>query len=270
MDYLKRFINFFTMLFRNHYMIRSMVTRDLKARYIGSLLGFFWSIIHPLSQILLYYFIFAVIIKIRLGPEYGGGNYALWLIAGLLPWLFFAEVINRSPRAVVEQSNLIKKIVFPSEIFPVVQLAAAFFNHLIGLSIFIVFLLFFGFGLTIKGLMIIPYMVLIGVFSLGVSWLLSALNVFLRDVGQIIGVILNIWFFLTPILYSPNMIPERLQWLFHLNPMFHAVEGYRMGLLGTSILDVPGFLYLFSFCLIIFILGGLTFKRLKPAFVDVL
>ena len=140
MKNLRRFASFFQMLYQNNYMIRSMVVRDMRARYVGSFLGFFWSIIHPLSQILIYYFIFGFVIKMRLGPEYGGTHFALWLIAGLLPWLFFAGVVTGSPGVVVAKSMLIKKVVFPSEIFPVVQLTVAIINHLVGLSIFFLFL----------------------------------------------------------------------------------------------------------------------------------
>jgi len=258
------------MLYGNGYMIRSMVMQDLKARYVGSLLGFFWSFIHPLTQILLYYFIFSVVIKIRLGPEYGGTHYAIWLISGLLPWLFFAEVAGRSPNAVVGQTHMIKKMVFPSEIMPFVHLVAAVVNHLIGIGILIVFLLLLGYGVSLKFLFLFPYLLLISIFILGFSWLLSALNVFLRDVGQIISVVVNIWFFLTPILYSRNLIPGSLQWIYQLNPMLHLVEGYRMALLGKTNFDIIGFSYLFLIGLFIFVLGGLTFKKLKPEFADVL
>jgi len=251
-------------------MIRSMVVRDFRTRYVGSLLGFFWSVIHPLSQFLLYYFIFAVVIKIRLGPEYGGTNYAIWLISGLLPWLFFAEVITRSPSAVVGQSSLIKKMVFPSEIMSFVHLIAGLINHFIGIIILTGFLLLLGSGISFKVFFIFPYLVVVAMFVLGLSWLLSSLNVFLRDVGQIVGVVVNIWFFLTPILYTQDLIPKNWQWFYGLNPMLHLIEGYRMALLGKADFDGMGLFYFFGVSLFIFILGGFTFKRLKPEFADVL
>src|SRR3990172_9144128 len=105
MNYLRMLIYFVKLLYKNSFMIRSMVIRDLRARYMGSFLGFFWSVIHPLTQLLIYYFVFALVLKIRLGPGYGGANYALWLIAGLLPWMFFAEAVTRAPGAVLEQAN---------------------------------------------------------------------------------------------------------------------------------------------------------------------
>jgi ABC-type polysaccharide/polyol phosphate export permease len=247
-----------------------MVIRDLKNRYVGSLLGIFWSVIHPLTQFVLYYFIFAVVFKIRLGPEYGGTNFALWLIAGLLPWMFFSETVTKGASAVVEQSNLIKKMVFPSEIFPIVSLMAAMVSHLIGTAILIFFLLLSGYGLSSQILLVFPYMLIAIVFALGITWFVSSVNVFLRDVGQVIGVIVNIWFYLTPIVYPGASIPGKLQWLFRLNPMTHVVEGYRMALLGKIGIDVTSLLYILLVTVAILVIGALTFRRLKPIFADVL
>jgi len=247
-----------------------MVIRDIRARYMGSFLGFFWSVIHPVTQLLIYYFVFAVVIKMRLGPEYGGANYAIWLIAGLLPWMLFAEAVTRAPNAVLEQSNLVKKMVFPSEIFPIVNLTAAVVNHLIGLAILLAFLTVSGYGFSLKIVLIFPYLFLTGLLVLGISWFLSAVNVFLRDIGQIISVVVNIWFFLTPVIYPSNLIPKSLGGLFRLNPMFYVVEGYRTALLGKMVFDFDGMAYALLVGVTIFVLGGLTFKRLKPAFPDVL
>lgn len=231
---LKMLLHFLHLLWRNNYMIRSMVIRDMKARYMGSLMGFFWSVIHPLTQILLYFFVFSVVFKVRPGPQYGGASFAPWMIAGLLPWMFFAEVVNRAPSAAVDQANLVKKMVFPSEIFPIVNLSAAVVNHLIAVTLFMGFLLLSGFGMSVKILWMIPYLLTAGIFALGISWMLSSVNVFLRDVGQITGVVINIWFFLTPIFYPPSLIPKQLQGLFGLNPMLHVVDGYRMAVLGKN------------------------------------
>jgi ABC-type polysaccharide/polyol phosphate export permease len=270
MRYVKHVGQFARLLYRNSYMIRSMVVRDIRARYVGSFLGFFWSIIHPLTQLLLYYFVFAVVMKVKLGPEYGGTGFALWLIAGLLPWMLFAESVMRAPGAVLEQANLIKQTVFPSELFPVVHLTAAAVNHLIAVAILVGVLVASGHGISAKLVLIVPYLALVGTLILGISWLLSALNVFLRDIGQVLGVVVNIWFFLTPIFYPRGVVPDRIQWLYGINPMLYAVEGYRAALLGQADLDLEGLGYLVVTALVVFVLGGLTFKKLKPAFADVL
>jgi len=270
MQIVKDFFNFLRMVYQNTYLIRSMVFRDLRARYIGSFLGIFWSIIHPLTQLIIYYFVFSVILKIKLGPEYETTNFAIWLVGGLLPWMFFADIVNRSPGAVLEQSSVITKTVFPSEILSFTLLVAAMINHLIGLIIFIGFLLLFGYGITLKVLLILPILLMTGIFALGISWMLSALNVFLRDIGQIIGVLVSIWFFLTPIIYPRYLIPENWQFFYGLNPMLYSVEGYRVGLLGTTNINIEGLSYLLLLGLFTFALGGLIFKKLKPAFADVL
>jgi len=266
----KNFGEFLRSVYRNSYMIRSMVIRDMRSRYVGSFLGIFWSVIHPLTQLLIYYFIFSVILKIRLGPEYGGTNFAIWLVAGLVLWTFFADVVTRAPAAVLEQSSLITKMVFPSEILPFTHLVAAMVNHLIAVVIFICFLLISGSDVTLNIFLIVPVLLVTGIFALGISWMLSALNVFLRDIGQIIGVFVNIWFFLTPIMYPLHLIPDKLQKVYVLNPMLHAVEAYRAALLGKTNFDFEGLAYLLIVSFVTFAVGGLIFKKLKPAFADVL
>jgi len=255
---------------QNAYMIRAMVVRDMRARYMGSFLGFFWSVIHPLTQLVLYYFVFAVVMKMRLGPEYSGTSYAFWLIAGLLPWMLFSEAVTRAPNAVIEQSNLVKKMPFPSEILPIVNLTAAIVNHLIGLTLLIGFLALLGEGVSVNILWVLPYLAVTTLFILGVTWLLSAVNVFLRDIGQIISVVVNIWFFLTPIIYPQNLVPDSVQGILRLNPMLHVVDGYRMAILGKGEVDIGGLAYVLVAGLVAFALGGMTFKKLKPAFADVL
>lgn len=255
---------------QNAYMIRAMVVRDMRARYVGSFLGFFWSVLHPLTQLAIYYFVIAVVMKMRLGPEYGGVNYALWLVAGLLPWMLFAEAVTRSPNAVIDQSSLVKKMPFPSELFPIANLTAAIVNHLIALTILFAVLALVGQTFSLKILWFLPYLAATSLFILGVTWCLSAISVFLRDIGQIISVLVNIWFFLTPVIYPQDLIPANLRWLFALNPMLYVVEGYRAAIFGTSAVDMVGVAYLLVVAVAIFAVGGLTFKRLKPAFADVL
>lgn len=258
------------LILQNSYMIRSMVVRDILKRYVGSILGVFWSLIHPAIQMAIYYFVFSVVLKMKLGPEYGGTHFAVWLIAGLLPWLMFAEVVTRSPDAVVEQASVIKKTVFPSEILSIVKLTAASVNHLIGVILLLGLLLALGYGFSMKVLLIVPYFLAMAIFALGISWALSALNVYLRDIGQIITVFVNIWFFLTPVVYARHLVPERLEGLFVLNPMLHVVEGYRAALLGRAGFDLPELGYLFVFGFAVLAAGGVVFKRLKPQFADVL
>src|SRR3972149_2204623 len=268
--YSMQIVYFWRTLYQNSYMLRSMIFRDLQKRYVGSLLGVFWSVIHPLMQLSLYYFVFSVILRTRLAPEHIETHFAFWLLAALLPWMLFADVVNRSPGAVLEHSNLIRKMVFPSEILSVVHLGVAVVNHLIGFTILIGLILATGYGISFKILFIFPYLFAAVIFALGMAWALSALNVFLRDVGQIIGVLVQLWFYVTPIVYPFYLIPDKVKGLYFLNPMFHVTEGSRMAVFGKTEMNVSGFLYLFIVSLAMFAIGGLTFKKLKTFFADVL
>lgn len=251
-------------------MLRNLVVRDIRTRYTGSFLGIFWAIIHPLTQLIIYLFVFSVVLKIKLGAEYGGINFAIWLMSGMLPWLLFSEVVSRSPGAVLEQAGLIKKTVFPSEILLVAHMSAALVNHVI-MFVLLLVILFFS-GLNISGNILWLPVYLLGVisFGLGLAWILSALNVFLRDIGQMLSVLLNIWFFLTPIIYPSQMIPEKFRIWLSANPMIYAVEGYRMALLGRETFNPVGMVIFCVVGITTFAIGGLVFKKLKPSFADVL
>ena len=255
---------------QNSYMIRSLVVRDIQSRYVGSLLGLFWSVVHPLTQIAIYYFLFAVVFKVRLGPEYGGTHYAVWLITGLLPWMFFAEIVGRASGSVTGYANLIKKTVFPSELLPLSHAVAALVNHLIAFAILVAAIVLMGGALPARGFLVFGYMAAAGLFGLGLAWILSSFNVFLRDVGQIMGVLLQVWFYLTPVIYPVSQVPERFRTLLALNPMFHVVEGYRWALLSGAAPDAAGVLYLCVTVAAALLAGGAVFERLKPAFADVL
>lgn len=263
-------LSFLRNISRNHYMIRSLVVRDIRSRYVGSLLGIFWSVVHPLTQLVVYYFVFSMVFKVRLGPQYGGTHYVVWLLAGLLPWMLFAEIVTRASGAVLGYASLIKKMVFPSELLPLSQLAAAVVNHLITLGFLVLLMLWVEGGLPWSAPFFLVYLGAVGIFALGISWMLAALNVFLRDVGQVVGVAVNIWFYLTPVIYPKSLIPERFQLAAQLNPMYHVVEGYRAAFLGRETPDPVGLFYLASVGALCFIVGGAVFRQLQPGFADVL
>lgn len=251
-------------------MIRSMVVRDIRSRYVGSLFGIFWSVIHPLFQLLIYYFVFSMVLRVKLGPEYGGTHFAVWLVLGLLPWFLFSEVMVRAPSAILDQSSLIKKTVFPSEILPFTHIVAALINHLIAFALLITLLLIFRHQFSWGIFWVAPYLIIIGVFAMGLSWVLSSLNVFLRDIGHVVAVMMQIWFYLTPIIYPKSLIPTPYQKFLWMNPMYHAVEGYRMALLGQTIPDFTGLFYFMGVATLVFVAGGMLFKKLKYEFADVL
>lgn len=256
---------------KNYNLFKDLLINDIKNRYTGSILGIMWSVVHPLSSLLIYYFVFSVVLKMKLGTEYGDVNFTFWLMAGLLPWLIFSEVLIRSTSTVIDNSNIIKKTVFPSEILPVVIFFSSLFNHCVTIILFLIGLYFFNDSVIEINLFILPlYLLLLFLFTMGLSWLTSSLNVFLRDVGQLVGITVNIWFYMTPIIYPFNVVPEQLKRILVLNPIFPITEGYRMLFFKGQFIEINLLIIDLLVGVIVFLFGYLVFMKLKGSFTDVL
>ena len=252
-------------------MIRMMATRNLKARYVGSFFGFFWAVLNPLAQLAIFGLVFGVFFNSRPDPVYDTDSFFLFLLCGLVPWQFFAETVGVSTDVLVSNSNLIKKSVgFHSEILPVINVITSVVNHLIGIALVLLILLLFGVRFSFYLPLIFVYLLFISVFCVGIGWVLSSVNVYLRDVQQVVALAITALFFLTPIFYSPSIIPSKAAWVAKLNPMFHMVEGYRLALLAGSPLPFWDFTYFAVVSCLTFGLGGLFFRILKPGFAEVL
>lgn len=255
-------------------LLRTLVRRDLEARYKGSVLGNLWPLLNQLSQLLIYTYVFSVVLKVKLDMKALPQNnftFGLWLFAGLLPWIAFSSGLIQAASSVVGQPNLVKKVVFPLGLLPLVPILSAFIESSFGLMALIFFV-----GVTsgtlpttlaLLPLVWIPQLLL----TAGLGYLTAGLTVFLRDIPQTLGVILNIWMYLTPIIYPAKAIPEQWRGLvFWLNPMTAIVEVYRDLILGGEVkhwgeLGVSSLIALVMFC------GGLyCYRRLRPAFADVL
>ncbi|MCI0625954.1 MAG: ABC transporter permease [Acidobacteria bacterium] len=262
--------NFFSKLVRHRGLIKSMVARDLRSRYVGSAMGLFWSVIHPLVLLASYTFVFSVILEQRLGDESGTASFAIHLFCGILPWLVFQETLSRSSTVLIENSNLITKTLFPSEILPVSILIANLVNHLIGLGIFLVVAVAYLQKLSWLLLLVPVYLLGLSLFALGLSWFVSSVQVFLRDTAQVLTVVLTFWFWLTPIFFDEQRLPQGLRLLMQLNPLAAVVTAYRKCLLRfeTPSLEALLFLYLLAFSA--FLAGGLFFRYTKRSFADVL
>ncbi|MGD0101310.1 MAG: ABC transporter permease [Acidobacteriota bacterium] len=263
--------NFLGKIYIQRGLIRNFVVRDLRARYIGSFMGLFWSVIHPLVLLGSYAFVFSIVFRQRLRPEDTGTNsFVLFLFCGNLPWLFFQEALQRSSTVIVENSNLVTKTLFPSEILPLTVLLAAFVNHLIGFAILLC-IIFFTIGKISFFILLVPvYFFLFMLFTLGVSWFISSLNVFVRDASQVLSVILTFWFWFTPIFYTIDRFPPKLLFLVRCNPIAPVVLGYRDCLIRMRMPNL-GYLALFALVsLVTFAAGGLLFRKMKREFVDIL
>ena len=265
--------NFVHKIWLQHDLIRNFVVRDLRARYIGSFMGFFWSVIHPLVLLASYAFVFMVIFGATAPADSGTNNFPLFLFCGILPWLFFQDTLQRSSTVIIENANLISKTVFPTEILPLTVLLAGLVNHLIGFAILLGIILFVLGKISVFILMIPVYLAVLMLFTLGLAWFVSSLNVFIRDISQVLTVILTFWFWFTPIFYSYSRIPEKyakyssfLRW----NPLANTVTGYRDCLLGMRMPDLKLLGLHALAAAAVFVAGGLFFRYIKREFVDVL
>jgi ABC-type polysaccharide/polyol phosphate export permease len=231
-------------------------------------MGLFWAIFQPLVLLLCYTFVFSIVFKIRAGTL-TTGNFATFLFCGILPWLYFQDTVLRCCNSIVENSNLIRKTVFPSEILPIAMALSNAFTHLLGLAILVVVLVFSG--LLAWTMLYLPvYLFLLVVLSLGLGWLCAALQVFLRDTYQIVSVMMVPWFWFTPIFYSLEMVPSALRPLIRLNPLTYVVEGYRCFLLEGRFPELSHLLILSAMAVSVFFLGGYVFRSTKREFIDVL
>lgn len=257
-------------LYRHRAIIWSFVKRDLLARYKGSTVGLFWSVIHPLIMLVLYTFVFSTILKVRVGISEGTEQFALYLFCGLLPWNAFAEGLSRSTSVVVENANLIKRTVFPSEILPVYPVIAGIVNELIGFAILLGALLVVGHPITPVMLLLPAIFLLQFVMTTGLAWIIAGTTVFIRDLGQMLGVMLTLGVFLTPIFYPPSVVPQGLRILLMVNPMYALVEAYRSLILKGQLPAWGSVTLLASIGAVAFVVGYQVFTRMKPAFADVL
>jgi len=264
------FSNFLRKIYVQRGLIRSFVVRDLKSRYVGSFMGIFWSVIHPVVLLVSYVFVFAVVFGQRPVPDSGTDRFWLFLFCSILPWLFFQDSVQRSSTVVIDNANLVTKTLFPTEILPLSVLLAGTVNHLIGFSI-LLGILVFGFGKISVFVFFVPfYFLCLMLFTLGFSWLVSSLNVFVRDISQILSVILTFWFWFTPVFYSPERFPPGLLFIVYWNPLAHVVTGYRDCLLRMRMPDMKMLPVLVLASLVVFVAGGMFFRITKREFVDIL
>ena len=256
-------------------LLRTLVRRDLEARYKGSVLGNLWSIVNPLSQLLIYTYVFSVVLKVKLTlkglPANENVSFGLWLFAGLLPWIAFSTGLTQSASSVIGQPNLVKKVVFPLSLLPLVPILSAFVESSFGLMMLIFFVALSSgtlhTTLALLPLVWIPQLLL----TAGFGYLAAGLTVFLRDIPQTLNVILNIWFYATPIVYPITSIPESWRnWVLWLNPVSAIVEIYRDFVLTGEVKHWGELGLAFAISGIVFISGFLVYRKLRPAFADVL
>ena len=256
-------------------LLRTLVRRDLEARYKGSVLGNLWPLLNQLSQLLIYTYVFSTVLKVKLttlkGLPANDFTFGLWLFAGLLPWIAFTGGLIQSANSVVGQPNLVKKVVFPLALLPLVPVLSTFIESSFGLMALIFFVAVTSHTLhTTLALLPLVWLTQL-LLTAGLGYLAAGLTVFLRDIPQTLVVILNIWFYATPLVYPATAIPEEWRNLvFWLNPIAAIAEVYRDIVLIGEVKHWGEWGVASTIATIIFCVGITVYKRLRPAFADVL
>jgi lipopolysaccharide transport system permease protein len=256
---------------QNHRLIRSMARRDILARYRGSFGDFFWTILNPLLLMATYFFVFGIVLQNRYGADQSRTGFALYFIAGMLPWLAFSEPVGRAASVILEHRNFVKKLVFPLDTLPVNHVLAGLVTELFGAGVFIAALLIIRHAVPAAVLWLPVLLVPQLLFTLGLCWFLAALGVYMRDLGQIMALVLTIWFFITPICYqeSTNLSPAVLA-VMRQNPLYTLVRGYRAVFLEGHAPELLPLVKLWVIALALFFLGHVWFYRLRRSFADVI
>ena len=262
--------HFLVNLFERRSLLAQLVRRDFERRFVGSSAGWLWGLIHPLMMLGIWTLVFEYGLKQSVPEGQGTSNYTIFLFCGYLPWTLFSETVQRSASSLVENANLITKTVFPSEMIPVSIFLSSLVSHLMTRALALVAVAIWGDRWSAFPLALPFYMLLIGMFSVGLGWIVASLNVFLRDTAQVTTIVLGIWFWLTPLFMTADRIPARVRFVFLLNPLSLAVRGYRDLLLQAHPPSVSEMVWFAAFAGGVFVLGGLVFRQLKPGFADVL
>jgi len=250
-------------------LILQLVKRDFSQRFVGSAAGWLWTLLHPLVLLLSWVFVFQWCLRIP-PPAGAGDSYTLYLFCGYLPWMLFQETVQRSSNSLVEQTNLITKTVFPSEIIPVSLFLSALLSHGLALAIAVVVVAAMTTHASVLIVLLPIYTALLGLFTIGVAWIVSSLQVYLRDTAQVVIVMLTGWFWITPIFVEAGQFPEGARFLVHYNPLAYVVQAYRDLLLTYAVPPPSALLKLTVIAAATFIAGGLFFRHLKRGFADVL
>ena len=251
-------------LYNYRELLKTSVKKDIGGKYKHSFLGVLWSFINPLLQILVYALIFPLVMK-------NGGSYkdyTVFMVCGLIPCAYFTTVINRASFIMIENGNILKKVYFPRSILPLSLVTSETINFLVSCIIILAFIVIKGFGIS-KFILFFPLVLLIQyVLLLGIALIFSAVTVYMRDIQHFIGVVLQLLFYATPIVYSINTIPENFRWILKWNPMTYIIEGYRAIFYNQTMPDLKSLGVLGIISIIILIVGYLLFNKLQKRFAE--
>jgi ABC-2 type transport system permease protein len=249
-------------LYQYREMLKNLVRKDLRTRYKGSFLGFLWTFINPLLQLIVYSVVFSTIMRFNIE------KYPMFLFVAIIPWIFFANSVQVSAGNIIANKELVKKIYFPREILPIAVVSAGLINLIYGLIIVFLSLVIFNIHLT-TSILYLPLVILLEyIFTLSLSLLVSALNVYFRDIEHILSIIMMSWFYLTPIIFPVEMIPQEYQGYFLINPMTTIITAYRDILYYAKVPDFLLLSYFAGISVILLIISYKFFKVLQKKFAE--
>ncbi len=264
--------SFFAHAYRVKDLILQLIKQEVRGRYKGSLFGLLWALFLPILMLAVYTFVFSVVFQAKWGGDLEGGKagFALFLFSGLIPYMLFAECVNRSSNLMIENPSYVKKILFPLDILPLVMTGGSLFHLLVNVFVLLLFSLITGFGMHFT-VLLLPFILLpLLLFTLGLCWFLASLGVYLRDTGHLVGVCVSALLFLSPIFYPLSALPLSFQSVVMLSPLTGIIEMMRSVLLLGHLPSL--FMYAISLTesLIIAFLGYAWFQRTRSGFADVL
>ena len=256
-------MNIFRELYNYRQMIFSLVKRDLRGRYKGSVFGFLWTFLNPLLQLVVYTFVFSFLLKSEVE------NYYLFLFVALIPWLFFSTAITGGSGSVLHQSGMVTKIYFPREVLPISHVTSAFINMLYSFIVVFIVIVIARVPVSPVALLYLPVVMIVEYFlALGITMLVSAVTVYFRDLEFILSIFMMAWQYLTPVMYSVDIVPEHLMKIFMLNPMTPITIAYRDILYYAKAPDLSTLLMAIGMSAVFMLIGLWAFGKLKKRFAE--
>ena len=255
-------MKFFKGLYEYRELLKTSISKDVRGKYKNSILGIIWSFLNPLLQIAVYAVVFPLIMRSDLP------NYTVFLCCGLIPWNFFSSAISRTSFTMVENGNIIKKVFFPREILPISVVTSEAINFIISTVIILAFVLGFGMGIT-EFIIFYPLVLLVQYLLLiGISFIVSSVTVYFRDLQHFIGIALQLFFYATPIVYASNTIPENFQWILKFNPMTYVINGYRDIFYYQQMPDFASLAIVLIVSVALCVIGYMIFNKLQKRFAE--
>jgi ABC-type polysaccharide/polyol phosphate export permease len=269
MKYLKILLNFVLSIFQQRKIMVTLIIRDFESRYLSSFLGLPWAFIQPAMYVFVIWFAFTF--GLRGGQTASGGEFAPWLLMGLIPWLYIGQTMIVSSASLTQYAFLIKKTMIPVAMIPIIKIFSGLIVHIILMGLVVILLIiFYGITPTIYWFQFFYYLFALTVLLTGIAWFVASVNVFIKDMAHMVNILVTMLFWATPIIWPFSMLNGNYRYVALLNPFFYITEGYRYTFIEKKWFFefVEMNIFFWTFTIIIFVLGAFTFRKLKPRFAD--